>query len=182
MPAQVETSLIQVLPAQVSLITALFEKDISKIIIPKEFVTPNKVVTPKKIPSDIQKGHPVVQAYNNIKDKNLVLTQLLTISPEYNIHLDFYIWPPYKQISLFGALSDMLKASITWFAIHHWHYKENSGITESTYNPFFFQLFRKRIFLLGVSYNYIVKFAIYHPYYKEKFWMIESIYNSFILW
>ena len=106
---------------------------------------------------------------------------MLTIPPEYNVHLDFYIRPPCEQISLFGALSDVPEASTTWFATHHPHYKENPGMTESAYNPFLLRQSRKRISLLVVSSDRIVKFATYHPHYKEKFGMIEPMYNPFLL-
>lgn len=56
-------------------ITGLLEKDVSKVITPEEFVNPNEVVTPEEIPSDTEKGHPVIQAYND-KDNNLMLTRL----------------------------------------------------------------------------------------------------------
>lgn len=75
-------------------------------LIPKEFVdsdkvvTPNKDVTPKEILSNIQKNHLVIQAYNH-KDKNLMLTQLLT--------------------KLVYSVSEI---GNHYFAIYHPHYKD----------------------------------------------------------
>ena len=92
-------------------ITGLLEKDVSKVVTPKEFVTPDKVVTPEEIPSDTQKGHPVIQAYND-KDKNLMLTQLST-----------------------KLLYGVPEAGNHCFAIYHPHYKEKLGMTESAYDP-----------------------------------------------
>ena len=49
-------------------------------------MTLNNVVTLGKIPNNRQKDYPIIQAYNNIKDQNLVLIQLLTISPKYKFN------------------------------------------------------------------------------------------------
>lgn len=53
-------------------IIRLFEKNVSKVIIPKKFVILNKVVNPKKILNNIQKDYLIIQAYNN-KDNNFIL-------------------------------------------------------------------------------------------------------------
>ena len=135
-------------------------KDVSKVFIPEEFVASDKVVTPEKILSDAQKGHPVVQAYND-KDKNLMLTQLPT--------------------KLLHGVSEVGNHR---FANHHLHYKEKLGMTESTYKTSLLRPPPQLISPPAASANYIVKvmkplydmpeasitrFAIYHPHYKDKF-------------
>ena len=63
-----------------------------------------------------------------------MLTQLLTIPPEFDVYLNFYIWSLCEQISLFDALFDVPKANTIWFATHHLYYKEKLGMTESAYD------------------------------------------------
>lgn len=93
-------------------IIKLLKKNISKVVIFDEFIIFNKVVTSKKIPSNIQKGQPIMQAYND-KDKNFMLMQLLT-----------------------KLLYGVLKADNYCFAIYHPHYKEKLEMTESAYNSY----------------------------------------------
>lgn len=52
--------------------TGLLKKNVSKVVISKEFATPDKIVIFEEILSNIQKVYPVIQAYND-KDKNLML-------------------------------------------------------------------------------------------------------------
>ena len=179
LPAQAETSSIQTPPAQTPLITALLKKNVFKIVTLKKSVIPNELVTPEKIPSNTQKSHPVVQAYNDIKNKNLVLIQLLTILLKYDVNWDFYIRPPPKQISLLDTsldyivkviklLHDVPESSINRFAAYYPHYKEKPGMTESTYDPFFFWPLPKLLSLPNISSDCVVKFATYYLHYKKK--------------
>ncbi len=99
----------------------------------------------KEIPGLLEKGCPVVQAYNdddNIKFYLQNITQAC-VKIASDINQDFYIRPPCKQISLLVASSDPIvkvtkplhdvpEASTTLFAIYHPYYKEKLGITEST--------------------------------------------------
>lgn len=91
-------------------ISRLFEIFFSKIGIFEEFITSDKVVTLEKIPSNTQKRHLIIQAYNE-KNKNLMLMQLST-----------------------KLLYDILEAGNYCFAIYYPHYKEKLGIIEFAHN------------------------------------------------
>ena len=147
------------------------ERITGPVVDPEKFVTSDKVVTPKEIPSDKQKGHPVIQAYND-KDKNIMFTQFPT------------------------KLHDVPKASTNRFAAYHPYYKEKREMTESAYKP---SLLRPppQLSPPAASFNYIVKvmkplydvpeasttsFATYHPHYKEKPGMTESAHDPFLHW
>ena len=173
----VHTPLTKVLSIPVLSVTApsVSIKDVSKVIIPMEFVASDKVLTPEKILKDAQKDHRVMQAYND-KDKHLILTKLST--------------------KLLHGVSEVGNHR---FANHHLHYKKKLGMTESTYKT---SLFRPPPLLILppiASSNYIVKvmkslydlseasitwFAIYHLYYKDRLsnttWTFVCIANCLI--
>ena len=119
------------------------EKIAGRVVDPEKFVTSDKVVTPEEIPSDKQKGHPAIQAYND-KDKNIMLTQFPT-----KLH------------------DDVPKASTTSFATYHPHYKEKPGMTESAHDPFLLWPSPKLLLPPDALSDSIVKFATYHPHYKD---------------
>ena len=80
-----------------------------------------------------EKSRLVIQAHND--NKNLALTQSLTLKPADNVNRDLYIRPPCTSISilcsssdcivkLMKLLHDVLEESITRFATYHPHYKD----------------------------------------------------------
>ena len=95
-------------------IIKLFKKNISKVVTLKKFVISNKIVTPKEIPSNIQKGYPVIQAYND-KDNDFILMQL---------------WVK--------LLYDIPKASNYYFAIYHLYYIWKPEMINFAYKPCLF--------------------------------------------
>ena len=138
--------------------TSKQQKIVKQVINPEKFVTSNKVVAPKEIPSDKQKGHFIIQAYND-KDKNIIITYFST-----KLH------------------NDVPKTSTIYFAIYYLHYKKKLEMIETIHNPFLFWLLSKLLLLLNTLSNSIVKFAIYYLYYKKKWKITKFVHKSFLFW
>ena len=118
------------------------QKNISKVVIPKEFISIDKAVISEEISSSIQvlnscfvdeiqnpgihkvyeKSCLVLQTGND-KNNNLELTQLPIIDQAYNLDQEFYIRSLFKLVSPLDVSSD----SVVKFATHHSYYKDITG-------------------------------------------------------
>lgn len=189
------TSLVQALPKQVSsaikavlaqvphyknLKVVTYEKTLSNWLFGSRFLDEIKDLWTEKADT---KSHQVKQG-NNEKDKQFVLTELSKmhcqkyVQSPWDFHQGFSIQSFIQQIirwdisfkhiiSFMKPLYDMLKISITWFAIYHSHYIEILGLIEFTYN-FFIQLSPKISSLLIKLLDYVNKCITHHPHYKYK--------------
>lgn len=111
-----------------------------------------------------------------------MLTQLLTILPKYNIHLDFYIWLPNKKIFLIWCFIWYAKNKHNLISYSSSVLQKISWDNRIYIQSFFFQLSHKRISLFSVLSNRIIEFVTYHPHYKKKLEIIVSKYNPFFFW